>query len=167
MDSCRGSIQLKRSQRLFQKLITEAATGLSFSPDTLEDLTPGKTSYNQADFQQLFKPSGVLKPFARRKTKERNLCRPAPRPPGRFTGLLPLVKSEDQALLQQQTVYIVQESQSRTRPTAAKTDGSRQVSTPAASVARPRGSTLATLALQVCLTVRLPVGKLWRNGGRR
>ena len=38
--------------------------------------------------------------------------------------------------------------------------GSRQVSTPAASVARPRGSTLATLALQVCLTVRLPVGKL-------
>ncbi|XP_033979784.1 uncharacterized protein LOC117477227 [Trematomus bernacchii] len=38
--------------------------------------------------------------------------------------------------------------------------GSRQVSTPAASVARPRGSTLTTLALQVCLTVRLPVGKL-------
>ncbi|KAJ4923640.1 hypothetical protein JOQ06_014124 [Pogonophryne albipinna] len=119
MDSCRGSIQLKRSQRLFQKLITEAATGLSFSPDTLEDLTPGKTSYNQADFQQLFKPSGVLKP---RKTKERNLCRPAPRPPGRFTGLLPLEKSEDQALPQQQTVYILQESQSRTRPTAAKKD---------------------------------------------
>ncbi|KAK1875471.1 HEAT repeat-containing protein 4 [Dissostichus eleginoides] len=122
MDSCRGSIQLQRSQRLFQKLITEAATGLSFSPDTLEDLTPGKTSYNQADFQQLFKPSGALKPFAKRKTKERNLCRPAPRPPGRFTGLLPLVKSEHQALLQQQTVYILQDSQSRTRPTAAKTD---------------------------------------------
>ncbi|KAL3049808.1 hypothetical protein OYC64_009127 [Pagothenia borchgrevinki] len=122
MDSCRGSIQLKRSQRLFQKLITEAATGLSFSPDSLEHLTPGKTSYNQADFQQLFKPSGVLRPFTQRKTKERNLCGPAPWPPGRFTGLLPLVKSEDQALLQQQTVYIVQESQSRTRPTAATTD---------------------------------------------
>lgn len=119
MDSCRGSIQLKRSHRLFQKLITEAATGLSFSPDTLEDLTPGKTSYNQADFQQLFKPSGVLKP---RKPKERTLCRPAPRPPGRFTGVLPLEKSEDQALPRQQTVYIAQESQSRTRPTAAKKD---------------------------------------------
>ena len=37
---------------------------------------------------------------------------------------------------------------------------SRQVNKPAASVARPRGSTLATLSLQVCLTVRLPVGKL-------
>ncbi|XP_033935724.1 HEAT repeat-containing protein 4 [Pseudochaenichthys georgianus] len=119
MDSCRGSIQLKRSHRLFQKLITEAATGLSFSPDTLEDLTPGKTSYNQADFQQLFKPSGVLKP---RKPKERTLCRPAPRPPGRFTGVLPLEKSEDQALPRQQTVYIAQGSQSRTRPTAAKKD---------------------------------------------
>ncbi|XP_033996677.1 uncharacterized protein LOC117490986 isoform X3 [Trematomus bernacchii] len=35
------------------------------------------------------------------------------------------------------------------------------------NVARPRGSTLATLALQVCLTARLPVGKLWRNGGWR
>ncbi|XP_033996626.1 uncharacterized protein LOC117490950 [Trematomus bernacchii] len=44
---------------------------------------------------------------------------------------------------------------------------SRQVNTPAASVARPRGSTLATLALQVCLTARLPVGELWSNGGWR
>ncbi|KAK5857888.1 hypothetical protein PBY51_011100 [Eleginops maclovinus] len=124
MDSCycskvsaSGSMQLQRSQRICQQLITDAAAGLSFSPDALEDPTTDKASYNQADFHQLFKPSGALKPSPKRKTKERSLCRPAPRPPVRVRDFLPVVKSEDQAVLQQQTVDILQDSRSRTRLT--------------------------------------------------
>ncbi|KAF3845378.1 hypothetical protein F7725_008541 [Dissostichus mawsoni] len=121
MDSCRGSIQLQRSQRLFQKLITEAAwpqflPGHTGRPNTRQNLLqPGRLP---AAIQAQWSPETVRKA----ENKRENLCRLAPRPPGRFTGLLPLVKSEDQALLQQQTVYILQDSQSRTRPTAAKTD---------------------------------------------
>lgn len=62
-----ASILTQRPRRLYHRLLTAAAAGLSFSPEL------GVHSYNQADFSQLFRTTGVLKPAARR-----SLHRPAP-----------------------------------------------------------------------------------------
>ncbi|XP_039642935.1 HEAT repeat-containing protein 4 isoform X2 [Perca fluviatilis] len=99
---------MQRSQRVYQKLLTEAAASLSFSPDLV---VAGSVSFNQSDFQQLFRPSGALKQSAKGKTQEGKRCRPAPRPPERCGGLQ---ESEEQAPVELQTA----ESCSRTRLTA-------------------------------------------------
>ncbi|XP_078134207.1 uncharacterized protein heatr4 isoform X2 [Sander vitreus] len=99
------SISMQRSQRLYQQSLTEAAACLSFSPDT------GSVSFNQSDFQHLFRLSGALKPSAKGKTQEGKCCRPAQRPPERCRGLQ---KSEEQTPVQLQMA----QSCNRTRQTA-------------------------------------------------
>ncbi|XP_035850301.1 HEAT repeat-containing protein 4 isoform X2 [Sander lucioperca] len=99
------SISMQRSQRLYQQFLTDAAAYLSFSPDT------GSVSFNQSDFQHLFRLSGALKPSAKGKTQEGKRCRPAQRPPERCRGLQ---ESEEQTPIQLQTAQAC----SRTRLTA-------------------------------------------------
>ncbi|KAI3367382.1 hypothetical protein L3Q82_026191, partial [Scortum barcoo] len=68
---------MQRSRCLYLRFVTDAASGLSFSLDSTDDLCPGNISYSEADFRQLFKPTGALKPSARRlRTREKKLCRP-------------------------------------------------------------------------------------------
>ncbi|XP_059213663.1 uncharacterized protein heatr4 [Centropristis striata] len=84
-----GSVQLQRSQHLFQLFLTDAAAGLHFSQDALGDLCTSSLPYNKADFQQLFRPSGALKPSPKRKPPERKVYRPAPRPAEGFRTSVP------------------------------------------------------------------------------
>ncbi len=121
---------MQRSQRLYQQFLTDAAAGLRFSHDSAEGLCASVVSFSQADFRQLFRPTGALKPSAKRqKTQERKLCRPAQRPKGRqapperFRDLLPLLESADPLPVQLQTVELLQDSCSRTRATAAGSAG--------------------------------------------
>lgn len=104
-----GSIQIQRSQRLYRHLVTDAAAGLRFSQDMAAGIGSDSVSYSPAHFHQLFRPTGALKPSARRKT----LCRPAPRPKGGpqegFRGLQPSPDHSD--------------SCSGTRPTAISSVG--------------------------------------------
>lgn len=109
-------IQIQRSQRLYQCFLTQAAAGLRFSRDTVVDLGVDCVPYSRTDFHQLFRPTGVLTPSAKRKAQERGLCRPAPgpkgAPPDRFRGLQPALESADHP-----------DSCSRTRPTAVRSAG--------------------------------------------
>ncbi|XP_026164133.1 HEAT repeat-containing protein 4 isoform X2 [Mastacembelus armatus] len=57
----------QRSQRLYQRFLTDAATSLTFS----SDLYAGRVSYSQADFSHLFRPPGVLTPATSRNTERR------------------------------------------------------------------------------------------------
>ncbi|XP_028420766.1 HEAT repeat-containing protein 4 isoform X2 [Perca flavescens] len=99
---------MQRPQRIYQQFLTEASASLRFSPDLV---VAGSVSFNQSDFQQIFTPSGALKPSVKGKTQEGKRCRPAPRPPERCRGLQ---ESEEQAPVQLEMA----ESCSRTRLTA-------------------------------------------------
>lgn len=127
---CGSTVQVQRSQRLYQHFLTDAASGLTFSHDNAVDLDAGGVSYSQADFRQLYRPTGALKLSAKRhKTQERKLCRLAQRPEGRqapperFRDLLPLLESADPSPVRLQTVELMQDSCSRTRATAASSAG--------------------------------------------
>ncbi|XP_023274790.1 HEAT repeat-containing protein 4, partial [Seriola lalandi dorsalis] len=63
-----------RSQRLYQRFLTDAAAGLTFSPDAGTDPRTDGVLYIQADYNHLFRPTGVLRPAAKSR-----LYRPAPR----------------------------------------------------------------------------------------
>ncbi|XP_026194941.1 HEAT repeat-containing protein 4 [Anabas testudineus] len=78
--SVSSSVSTQRPHRVYRRFLTDSAATLRFSPEL------GVHSFSQADFSQVFRPTGVLKPAARRR-----LYGPAPKLQHR--ELPPLVES--------------------------------------------------------------------------
>eukprot|EP00064_Thunnus_orientalis_P024368 superscaffoldBa00010344_g24658 len=122
-----ASIHMRRSQLLYQRFLTDAAAGLTFSHDIMAELDADSTSYNQADFRQLFRPTGVLEPAAKRTTQDRKLSRLPPRPKNpqvlpRLLGFRGLLQSVDRSPPRPQGVQLLQSSSTGNRGTAVTGD---------------------------------------------
>ncbi|XP_044231764.1 uncharacterized protein heatr4 isoform X2 [Thunnus albacares] len=118
-----ASIHMRRSQLLYQRFLTDAAAGLTFSHDIMAELDADSISYSQADFRQLFRPTGVLEPAAKRTTQDRKLSRLPPRPKNpqvlpRLLGFRGLLQSVDRSPPRPQGVQLLQSSSTGNRGTA-------------------------------------------------
>lgn len=114
-----ASIHSQRSQLLYQRFLSDAAAGLTFSPDT--ESGTDRVSYSQADFRHLFRPTGVLRPVAKRPVERRHY-RASPRlkhqlAPG--SRLLPLLPESPESVdhSDPQRTGLLQDSCRRTRGT--------------------------------------------------
>ncbi|XP_067471158.1 uncharacterized protein heatr4 [Thunnus thynnus] len=122
-----ASIHMRRSQLLYQRFLTDAAAGLTFSHDIMAELDADSTSYSQADFRQLFRPTGVLEPAAKRTTQDRKLSRLPPRPKNpqvlpRLLGFRGLLQYVDRSPPRPQGVQLLQSSSTGNRGTAVTGD---------------------------------------------